>query len=156
MTAFLEVSIEGQDKWRRRLVGVQALIDDFTKLGEALTPVVYLHLGEWFDSAGEGTWQPLSPAYAAWKAAHYPGAPIMVQTGELSASLHGPGGKFSVIHIGRDGGEWGTRAPYARAHQHGAPDRGLPARPLIVKTDGFRRDFITASRAWLRANARAA
>lgn len=154
MTSFIEVSVEGQDKWLRRIQHIAEGLADFTKLGEALTPVVWAHLGDWFDSKGDGSWEPLSEEYAAWKAVHYPGAPLMVLTGDLGESMHG-NGEFAVMHNGRDGAAWGTRVPYAKAHQHGSK-RGLPARPLIKLNDSFRRDFITASRVWMRTYVRAA
>lgn len=36
---------------------------------------------------GSGGWAPLSPKYAAWKARHYPGRPILVREGDLRESL---------------------------------------------------------------------
>lgn len=154
MTAFIEVSVEGQDKWLRRIQRIAEGLADFTKLGEALTPVVWMHMGEWFDSQGEGSWAPLSDDYATWKAVHYPGAPLMVREGDLSASMHGHG-QFAVTHMSRDGAAWGTRVKYAKAHQKGSK-KGLPARRLIQLNDAFRKDFITAARVWMRVNAKAA
>lgn len=154
MTAFIEVSVEGQDKWLRRIQHIAEGLADFTKLGESLTPVVWSHLGEWFDGEGEGSWAPLSDDYAAWKAVNYPGAPLMVREGDLRDSMHG-NGEFAVMHNGRDGAAWGTRVKYAKPHQHGT-SRGLPARRLIVLNDAFRKDFLTVARVWMRTNARAA
>jgi hypothetical protein len=75
-----------------------------------------------FETEGEmvGGWAPLSPAYAAWKAAHYPGKTILRRTDALFRSLNfergqpGPGGIFiaearSLVV--------GTSVPYAQYHQ---------------------------------------
>lgn len=39
---------------------------------------------DWFSSQGRGSWEPLSPSYAAWKSIVAPGLPLLVLTGELS------------------------------------------------------------------------
>lgn len=79
-----------------------------------------------FASEGQtasGGWSPLSPRYAAWKAAHFPGKTILRRTDELFNSLtEGPAvfvseGQFMVI---------GTDVAYAAFHQRGGPN--LPRR----------------------------
>lgn len=73
-----------------------------------------------------GGWSPLSPRYADWKAAHYPGKTILRRTDELFASLtEGPAvyvaeSSFMVI---------GTDVEYAAFHQRGGPN--LPQRRPI-------------------------
>lgn len=83
-----------------------------------------------------GNWAWLSPKYRAWKAVHYPGAPILVRTGEMRESVRwygtnlGPGGLFDphpsyVIA--------GTTIPYAKYHQTGT--KHMPARPFLPPPD---------------------
>ena len=83
-----------------------------------------------FDREGAYTgtrWAPLSPRYAAWKMAHFPGKPILQLTGRLHESLtHRP---FGVEVISGHGMTIGTDVPYARYHQDGTPV--MPARPII-------------------------
>lgn len=153
MTPVIEFSVEGADRWRRRLVGISRGLRDFRSLGEALTPTVRLHMGEWIDDQGRGTWQALSPRYARWKTANYPGRRMMVLEGDLSASLHGRG-EFAVTHISQRGGEWGTRVPFARAHHHGYPDGNLPKRPLMQLNDELRKDVLDVTRRWVSLNLR--
>lgn len=79
-------------------------------------------------------WKRLSPEYAAWKRAHYPGKPIMQLTGALLNSLTGvgqAGAQHTVKIIEKLRAEFGTVLPYAYAHQHGVPERNLPARPVV-------------------------
>lgn len=83
-------------------------------------------------------WKRLSPAYAAWKAKHYPGKPILQKTGRLMRSLtakHQAEAQDTVKDIKKLRAEFGTRVPYAEAHQRGFPPRNLPARPPVQLTE---------------------
>jgi hypothetical protein len=53
--------------------------------GPGGTPIVARH----FTKGNEGRygWAPLTPAYAAWKAKHRPGKPMLVARGELKAAV---------------------------------------------------------------------
>ena len=46
---------------------------------------------------GSTAWKPLSAAYAAWKAQHYPGTKTLVRTGELRDALTGGPGSTREI-----------------------------------------------------------
>lgn len=73
-----------------------------------------------------GGWAPLSPAYAAWKAATFPGAPMMMRTGRLAEDLmdlRGPGNDVDA-----DGATFVTNVDYAKYHVTGT--RHMPARQL--------------------------
>jgi hypothetical protein len=58
-------------------------------------PVLFVEIGEafaeaereWFQTQGDGSWKPLSKAYAERKAKLYPGKTILVASGELEKSL---------------------------------------------------------------------
>lgn len=151
MTPVIEISVEGAPRWHRRLEGMRGGLKDFRSLGQALTPTVRLHMGEWMDDQGRGTWAPLSPRYARWKQANYPGRRLMVLEGTLSESLHGQG-EFAVTRITERGAEWGTRVPYARAHHLGYKEGNLPARPLMQLNDELRKDVLTVTRKWVNVN----
>lgn len=97
---------------------------------------------EWFESEGEGTWPPLSPATIAARAARYgyyaqpPAAgvsavsPILQWTRRLAESLGDPRGRGSAdafIRMSDTVLEQGTLVPYALYHQaRGRP----PVKPL--------------------------
>lgn len=140
----LDVRIEGAERWQRRLQNVEGRLEDFRPLGEQLEPVIYGRFGRWLSAEGEGTWQPLSPGYAAWKAKKYPGRRIMVQTGALAESLTDRNGQFSVRRVDRRGGEWGTRVPYAQFHDKGT--KRAPKRRIIIITTAFRKDIVDVMR----------
>lgn len=73
-----------------------------------------------------GGWKPLSPSYAAWKSIHFPGAPIMVQTGRLFASVSDLRGAPNEIN--KKSATFGTDVPYAEFHQYG---RGTALREIV-------------------------
>lgn len=145
----LEIDVGGQERMFRRLAGIVGKLDNFEPLGEALEPVVYGGMRAHFEGEGGGQWSALSPRYAAWKQRRYPGRRIMVRTGELEASLTGRDARFSVRRVNRHGGEWGTKAPGAKAHDRGAPSRGLPKRRLILIDNTFRRDLLATMREYV-------
>lgn len=71
----------------------------FTDLGpmflEMITEIGQAE-AEWFASSGGGTWAPLSPEYAAAKAAKFPGKPILIATGELQKSIVTPAAAMRI------------------------------------------------------------
>lgn len=83
--------------------------------------------------AAGGLWKPLSPTYAAWKAKHFPGMPIMRRTDRLFRSLTYDGGRVGpegIARFGKRSAEIGTSVPYGILHQRGT--RHMPARPVLV------------------------
>ena len=96
------------------------IADDFRELEE-----------KQFDTqggSGSGGWTALSPAYATWKARHYPGKGILVRTGALRSSLT-TGGAGHIEKKSADRLEIGTSVPYAIYHQKGT--RKMPKRPPV-------------------------
>jgi phage gpG-like protein len=91
-----------------------------------------------------GGWAALSPAYAAWKARHYPGKTILRRTDRLYGSLAfangqpGPEGVFRTPSLTT--AEMGTAVPYARFHQQGT-DRPMPARPVLFLEKGASQNY---------------
>ena len=76
--------------------------------------------GSW----GGDPWEPLSPAYAAWKAVHYPGRPILWAERKLRAAALAPERVATADTL-----ELRINDPKARWHQRGT--RKMPARPII-------------------------
>ncbi|HEX4311887.1 MAG TPA: phage virion morphogenesis protein [Acidobacteriaceae bacterium] len=87
---------------------------------------------------GGEPWQALSPEYAGWKEAHYPGMPILQRTGDLERSLTSPSDPNAVKIEGRKLLTLGTRIPYAIYHQSIDPRTRLPRRPPIQLTAAFK------------------
>jgi len=74
-----------------------------------------------------GYWAPLTPAYAAWKSARYPGAPILTRTGELRSSMAER--PFGIEHIDDKRMVVGTALHYAKYHQGGTEN--MTARKIV-------------------------
>lgn len=103
-----------------------------------------------------GPWAPLSPSYAAWKAKHYPGAPLLVRKGALRAALTDSGAPGARRDISDDSLAFGTSGiPYASAHQSGSvaghlTAGNLPARPVFDFGPDFERAMGAAVMAGVR------
>lgn len=84
-----------------------------------------------------GGWAPLSPRYAAWKAVHYPGKPILRRTDDLWRSLTvGPAIRYIAPHqmiLGSD-------VDYGAYHQRGGPN--LPRRRPVELPEAERREWV--------------
>lgn len=82
---------------------------------------------------GRSRWAALSPAYARWKARHFPGKKILELNGRLKNSLVTKGGPDNVLEITPDTLVVGTTVPYAIYHQTGTPK--MPMRKIIELTN---------------------
>lgn len=76
---------------------------------------------------GGGSWKPLKPETIKRKG----NSLILIESGELRASLTHPGAKYQILRIGNNEIEFGTARPGAGAHQRGSKSQGLPARPFL-------------------------
>ncbi len=96
-------------------------------LVDLASDVIALDVAEKFANQGPG-WKALSPAYAAWKAEHFPGQPILVRTGKMREEL-------LTITKGGASRVQGNRlnltpkTPYFPVHQFGG--RRVPKRQMI-------------------------
>lgn len=86
---------------------------------------------------GSGGWAPLSPRYAAWKARHYPGATILVRTGDLRDSLTRR--PFGVEVILPRRAIFGSDVRYGGFHQRGD---GVPRRRPVELPESLRRRWV--------------
>lgn len=105
----------------------------------------------WFASEGRGTWAPLSKEYAAWKARHYPGRPILVATGELRAAAT----SSERLLSDRAGSMMTLRIDDPKAAYHGGRQRSglLPRRDPSVPVATLRRIAREAMRDHVRYRA---
>lgn len=120
---------------------------DFRPLWQTMGEAFRLHERWVFDSEGPG-WQPLSPAYAAWKAAHYGPQPILVRTGELRSSLTIAGAPGNVNRTSATHATFGTTNNHAMYHQTGNLNTTHyplgthpPKRPPVTITDSLKRQW---------------
>lgn len=85
-----------------------------------------------------GAWAPLDGEYASWKSTRYPGAPMLVQSGELFRSVanlaSSPKNKISDME-----GTFVVESPIAKFHQYGTEN--MPARKIVFVPRDFDRDL---------------
>lgn len=86
---------------------------------------------------GGKPWAPLSPAYAAWKLAHYGPRLVLQRSGDLMEDLTGT--PMGVERYTPRAAEFGTDIDYAKFHDTGT--RYMPARKPMVTTPGLRREL---------------
>lgn len=92
-----------------------------------------------------GGWDPLSPGYSSWKASRFPGAPPMVRTGKLFASLtalSGAANKASNTEF-----QFGTTVEYAKFHQYGTEK--MPKRQIVFVPAGFAKWLASSVGTWI-------
>ena len=123
-----------------------------------LSPVFEDAIDEQFDARGagplSGAWSPLTPNYAAWKEANYPGMPLLELTGELRAALTTTGAPSAYREWSASEFSFGTAGlEYASFHQVGTGR--MKARPPFDFGPTFERGLQTAAMSGLRAAVKA-
>lgn len=134
-------AIEGEVQVDRTLARFEDNIGDARRLWDALADRFAKIERRQFDTEGaygSGGWPALSPRYAAWKARHYPGAPILVRSGDLRESLTVR--PFGIEVIETSFMVLGSGIDYGRFHQHGGGT--LPRRRPVELPEGERRTWI--------------
>ncbi|HEY3283071.1 MAG TPA: phage virion morphogenesis protein [Armatimonadota bacterium] len=128
----LSIEVEGEKQLTARVKGVIDRTKDLRPVFDELEADFREHMGEVFGSEGAaqkgGKWQALSPRYAAWKARHYPGRPILERTGALKDSL------TTGLTVEKGPGEMtlSSAVRYGIYHQSRRPRKSnLPRRPII-------------------------
>ena len=111
----------------RRLRGFAAQMMDL----RPFWPIAARFGRQWFkeqlDSEGKwggDPWEPLSPDYAAWKAQHYPGRPMLWREGALRAAAFNPARKVTAQTLTLT-----VTDPKVGFHQEGTVK--MPRRPII-------------------------
>lgn len=94
---------------------------------------------------GSGGWDPLSPAYAAWKAKNYPGRPILQLSGDLMESLTVR--PFGIDVVEAQFAVFGSGVEYGAFHQRGTDL--MPRRRPVELPETLRRRWIAILQRWL-------
>jgi phage gpG-like protein len=133
-------TVSGHRELDRAFNRVDKFISDFRNVWPAITDIFYAAEEKLFDSQGatgaSGKWAPLSRAYKKFKDVAYPGQPILRRDDTLYESLTSPDGLDSIYRAEPLMLTIGTKAPHARAHQHGLK---VPKRSPISLTQGDKR-----------------
>lgn len=137
-----KLDIAGEVQLDRGIARFSDGVTDYRGIWPIIEDDFYAQEKDQFRSEGtEGgeQWQALSPEYAGWKEAHFPGQPILQRSGNLERSLTTGSDPNSVKIEERKTLTLGTRVPYAIYHQSIAPRTKLPRRPEIMLTEAFKR-----------------
>lgn len=98
-------------------------------------------------SGPDRKWKPLRDVTLARKRANRQSPRILEADGKLKKSLTGKRkGPDSVLNVTRDTIELGTKVPYAKHHQYGAPRAKIPRRSPVAITKAQKREMIAAIR----------
>lgn len=124
-------------------------ISDWRGCWPAIGELFKRQMVEQFVSEGKATgsrWASLSPAYKAWKDAHYPGRPIGVRTGKLEMAMTGGGGWAE--HHDKDSA-WFGMSDNAEAAPYGP--HFAKRRPVVRAVGKHGREYQKVMHAWLVA-----
>lgn len=124
----LNITVLGEEQ-------LSAKIDDYTGKIKDLKPV-WARIEEeikdietgWFESEGGGSWVPLSPKYAIWKAMNFGSLPLLVLSGDMKSAFTGNG-----VHVTR--GRYNATVKFSgprywQFHQTGT--RKMPQRKVVA------------------------
>ena len=104
-----------------------------------LVPVIVEEVVRVFETEGYGQWPALSSAYKEWKAANYPGQPILRLMDKYFSAATEPGSVNNFIDLDDNRIEYGVDGlDYPRFHEDGTSR--TPARPvfgLIEESEAF-------------------
>lgn len=138
MAIRLRLEVLGEDALDRTLVSVEAAQDMRPAFEEVAEEFLRAERRQFASEGGFGSggWAPLSPPYAAWKARHYPGKPILRRTDELFRSLtQGPAVRVitpTLLRLGSD-------VAHGPPHQLG---KGVPRRRPVELPESTRRTMV--------------
>lgn len=148
-----KLNIAGEVQMDRGIQRFTEGIADYRPVWPVIEDDFYATEKDQFKSEGaEGgdSWQPLSPAYAAWKEAHFAGKPILQREGDLMASLTSGNDPNAVKIEERRTLTLGSKVPYAIYHQSLAERKSrLPRRPEINLPEAFKRSVMHHIQAYL-------
>lgn len=115
----LRGTLVNDKKFPRFVVNITERLKDWRSFWtERYIPWYQGEIQQNFETEGELTrngWPDLTPAYAAWKARHFPGTKIMERTRRLRDSMSvGAVGPDTVLQVRPLEAVIGTRVPYAK------------------------------------------
>jgi phage gpG-like protein len=134
------LEIAGQVQMDRGIARFADGVTDYRPIWPVIEDDFYAQEKGQFKTEGEeggSEWQALSPGYAEWKEAHFPGKLILQRTGDLYSSLTSGSDPNAVKREERKTLTLGTRLTYALYHQRGT--KRMPARPEIQLPEAFKR-----------------
>ncbi len=143
--------VAGEVEMDRGLARFTEGVADWRPIWNVFADTFYSYIKAQFASEGAealgSKWAQLSDAYAAWKAVHYPGKPILERTGRLLASLSSSKGAGAVYEPKPKSLTIGSTVPYAIFHQKGTEK--MPQRKEIVLSEHAKRELMKLAQMYL-------
>lgn len=130
--------VDGEVQVDRAIEQFAKGVEDYTPAWKNVRDIFWQAEKERFEAAH---WEALSPVYAAWKAVHYAGKPILQRTGALMESLTGHH-SGSIVEIHPLSVEVGSSLPYGIYHQRGTGS--MPQRKIIDLDEGNKKAIMKA------------
>lgn len=132
----IKFAIQGEQQISRAFLALEHEVADLSTPLDRMADVILDSVREQFDTEGRSglgfPWSPLSPAYAAWKRAHYGPRPILVRTGGMKGELLNKQQTVSIVGNVMTYEPHGGRAEVAAYHQDGSGH--LPQRKIVALT----------------------
>lgn len=153
----LTFDVDGERQVSRAFSLMEHEVRDLSEPLEEIGELIRQAIGEEFATGGArggAPWQPLSPDYAKWKEANFPGRPLLVQTGSMRRDMLSKAA-FRVtadrlVYSPETASE--THPEIAGFHQRGAEPN--PARRMVDLTSSDRRSFEREVHEWVNAKRR--
>jgi phage gpG-like protein len=132
---FIDVVLKGDDDLLAVIQAMRNRCGDLRPFWGSIATVFSDREEYLFSSGGAGAWPALSDKYAAWKAKHFPGMPILNREQSLKESLtpkFGKGNAFTVYEERPASLTIGTSHPYAVYHHEGIGGKKTKRPPIIM------------------------
>ena len=132
MAVNLKITVEGEKQLADAFGLFGNRVRDLRPYWPQVAGRFYEHERATFDSGGFGSWAPLSPRYARYKARMFPSTAILERTGNLRRSLTSRSTPNSIYREAPLSLELGSTVRYGTYHQEGGGR--VKRRPPIIVT----------------------
>ena len=153
----LTFDVDGERQVSRAFQLMEHEVRDLSEPLEEIGELIRQAIGEEFATSGArggAPWAPLSADYEEWKTAHFPGRPLLVQSGSMRRALLSKAA-FRVTEdrlIYAPESASASHPEIAGFHQRGTED--MPLRKMVEVTRADRRSFERTVHEWLNAKRR--
>lgn len=143
----IDISIRGLESMIASLEQKAVRAQDFSPIFPKAKAEIALSTAANFTSNGlmVGGWAPLDAEYGSWKMTRFPGAPPLVRTGRLFASLTGE--NMASVSMKPKSFTIGTNVEYAKFHQYGTTK--MAKRKILFVPAEFSKKFANDAASWV-------
>lgn len=143
----VKIDVKGLESMIASLEQKVVRAQDFTPIFPKAKAELALSTASNFTSNGllVGGWAPLDAGYASWKMTRFPGAPPLVRTGKLFASL--TGANMAEVSMMPKSFTIGTNVEYAKFHQYGTTK--MAKRKILFVPKEFSAKFANDAAQWV-------